>query len=150
MRGRAGVAGVPSSGHASTGILQEPKRALHLLPAGEVPAAKGDQRWSWTDGRAVVEPHSTDEGGEPQGFRGERPRYPLEGRGCPRGRLGRGNHRRDSELGPDVTATRPTIGLAFRRGASREVVSLQDEPAAGNLHGGVCEGGSAAVMPWWT
>jgi hypothetical protein len=34
-----------------------------------------------TDGRAVLRPYSTREGGEPQGFRKERPRYPLEGRG---------------------------------------------------------------------
>jgi hypothetical protein len=33
------------------------------------------------DGRAVLRPRSTDEGGEPQGFRKERPRNPLEGRG---------------------------------------------------------------------
>lgn len=31
MQGRSGVAGVPSSGHASTGNSQEPRRALHLL-----------------------------------------------------------------------------------------------------------------------
>src|SRR5216684_6464865 len=30
-RGRAGVAGVPSSGHAFKGISQEPRRAPHLL-----------------------------------------------------------------------------------------------------------------------
>jgi len=44
-------------------------------------AAKGDRRRSWRDGRAVLRPRSTGEGGEPQGFRKERPRYPLEGRG---------------------------------------------------------------------
>ena len=44
-------------------------------------AAKGDRRRSWRDGRAVLRPRSTCEGGEPQGFRKERPRYPLEGRG---------------------------------------------------------------------
>lgn len=33
------------------------------------------------DGRAVLRPHSTCESGELQGFRKERPRYPLEGRG---------------------------------------------------------------------
>ena len=33
------------------------------------------------DGRAVVRPHSTGEGGEPQGSREGRPRDPLEGRG---------------------------------------------------------------------
>ena len=31
LRGRAGIAGVPSSGHASKGISQEPRRAPHLL-----------------------------------------------------------------------------------------------------------------------
>ena len=25
-----------------------------------------------------------------------------------------------------------------------------EEPAAGNLHGGVCEGGDIPVVPWWT
>jgi hypothetical protein len=30
---------------------------------------------------AVLQPHSTDEGGEPQGSRKGRPRYPPEGRG---------------------------------------------------------------------
>ncbi len=33
------------------------------------------------DGRAVLRPRITYEGGEPQGFRKERPRNPLEGRG---------------------------------------------------------------------
>ena len=33
-----------------------------------------------TDRRAVLELHSTCEGGEPQGSGNERPRYPLEGR----------------------------------------------------------------------
>jgi hypothetical protein len=45
------------------------------------PAAKGDRRRPRTDGGAVLRPRSTCEGGEPQGFRKERPRYPLEGRG---------------------------------------------------------------------
>jgi len=44
-------------------------------------AAKGDRRRPRMDGRAVLRPRSTCEGGEPQGFRKERPRYPLEGRG---------------------------------------------------------------------
>jgi hypothetical protein len=34
-RGRAGVAGVPSPGHASKEIGREPKRAPHLLPHQE-------------------------------------------------------------------------------------------------------------------
>ena len=43
--------------------------------------AKGDRRRALTDGGAVLRPRSTGEGGEPQGFRKERPRNPLEGRG---------------------------------------------------------------------
>jgi hypothetical protein len=44
-------------------------------------AAKGNRRRLRMDGRAVLRPRTTDEGGEPQGFRKERPRNPLEGRG---------------------------------------------------------------------
>jgi hypothetical protein len=44
-------------------------------------AANGDRRRPRTDGRAVLRLPSTCEGGEPQGFRKERPRYPMKGRG---------------------------------------------------------------------
>src|SRR6266478_8592006 len=51
LQGRSGVAGVPSPGHASKGIPQEPKRAPHLLPHREerlshreVRDPKGDRR----------------------------------------------------------------------------------------------------------
>jgi hypothetical protein len=47
----------------------------------EVRATKGRPEEAWTDLGAVLQPHSTDEGGEPQGSRKGRPRYPLEGRG---------------------------------------------------------------------
>ena len=43
--------------------------------------AKGNHRCPPKDGGAVLRPRTTDEGGEPQGFRKERPRNPLEGRG---------------------------------------------------------------------
>ncbi|MFZ3374855.1 MAG: hypothetical protein WA183_04830, partial [Chthoniobacterales bacterium] len=33
-------------------------------------------------------------------------------------------------------------------GRNRRV--LLEEPAAGNLHGGVCEGGDIPAVPWWT
>jgi hypothetical protein len=71
-------------------MVQEPKRALHLLSHQE------DRLWEWieryvqtkgrpeearTDAGAVLRPNSTDEGGEPQGSRKGRPRNPLEGRG---------------------------------------------------------------------
>src|SRR5215831_21248285 len=70
-------------------MSQEPKRAPHLLSHQE------DRLRSWVGryvqprvdrrkhGRMldVLRPHITEEGGEPQGSRKGRPRYPLEGRG---------------------------------------------------------------------
>jgi hypothetical protein len=47
----------------------------------EVPGCQGRPKALGIDGRAVLEAHSTGEGGEPQGSRKGRPRYPLEGRG---------------------------------------------------------------------
>jgi hypothetical protein len=81
LQGRAGVAGVPSSGHAFKGIPQEPRRAPHplLIMGGTVD--QGKPKVNGKDGRAVLRTHSTCEGGEPQGSRKGRPRNPLEGRG---------------------------------------------------------------------
>jgi len=59
---------------------------------------KGDQRRSHTDGGAVLRTRSTCEGGEPQGFRKERPRDPLEGRGEQVHVSDDRKHRRGSEL----------------------------------------------------
>src|SRR5271155_2007190 len=53
---------------------------ISVLKSGNADA-KGDCRRLFTDGGAVLRTRSTDEGGEPQGFREERPRDPLEGRG---------------------------------------------------------------------
>jgi hypothetical protein len=107
-RGCFGVAGVPSPGHAFKGTPREPRRARYLSRTGPrfsptriepgpegnegVPreANKPSTRSTCNQGRpeaagkgrqAVVRTHSTDEGGEPQGSRKGRPRYPLEGRG---------------------------------------------------------------------
>lgn len=106
-RGAAGIAGVSSPGHAYKGISREPRRAScfsdkwalgdaqpngtgspegegclrekrttlkrsHLPPRETGGADKGR--------KAVLRFHSTGEGGEPQGSRKGRPRYPLEGR----------------------------------------------------------------------
>ena len=60
--------------------------------------AKGNQRRSHTGGGAVLRPRTTDEGGEPQGFRKERPRDPLEGRGKQAHVSGERKHRRGSDL----------------------------------------------------
>jgi hypothetical protein len=79
--GRPGIAGVVSSGHVSKGISHEPRRAPISARKSGKTAAKGDRRRPRTGGRAVLRPRITYEGGEPQGFRKERPRHPLEGRG---------------------------------------------------------------------
>ena len=80
--GRPGIAGVASSGHVSKGISHEPRRAPHLLSTREEirPPREtvGDRRRMEEQS---YEPICTCEGGEPQGFRKARPRYPLEGRG---------------------------------------------------------------------
>jgi hypothetical protein len=47
----------------------------------EVRATKGRPEEAGTDAGAVLPPHSTDEGGEPQGSRKGRPWDPPEGRG---------------------------------------------------------------------
>jgi hypothetical protein len=46
-----------------------------------VRATKGRPEEARTDAGAVLQPNSTEEGGEPQGSRKGRPQYPLEGRG---------------------------------------------------------------------
>ncbi len=107
MRGVARIAGVASAGHAYQGTFREPRRApcfsVIWAPGGAQP------KDTWSPGgegcprekrttlkrsllrpretvgagkgrRAVLRFHSTDEGGEPQGSRKGRPRYPLEGR----------------------------------------------------------------------
>lgn len=107
MRGVSGIAGVASPGHAYKGTSREPRRAHCFSVIWAFGAAQPESTWSpggegcprekrttlkrsllsprETGGtgkgrRAVLELHSTDEGGEPQGFRKGRPRYPLEGR----------------------------------------------------------------------
>jgi hypothetical protein len=109
MRGGFGVAGVPSPGHVFTETSREPRRAPCLFAqwgvvypeynrtgstvaaegrrqkrrtsAAEVTCRQGKPEAAATGRRAVLRTHSTDEGGEPQGSRKGRPRYPLEGRG---------------------------------------------------------------------
>jgi hypothetical protein len=108
-RGWPGVAGVPSPGHVSKGIFRERRRApclcrsmgvgpaqpkLDQVPGEEgaphgkrtnprraVTRCQGRPEATATDRRAVLRARITDEGGEPQGSRKGRPRYPLEGRG---------------------------------------------------------------------
>jgi hypothetical protein len=89
LRGRA-----DSPGSLAQGMLHrdgpgtEESSPSPLTPGGpplemgrEVRATKGRPEEARTDLGAGLQPHSTDEGGEPQGSRKGRPRYPLEGRG---------------------------------------------------------------------
>ena len=106
MRGVIGIAGVASPGHAYQGTSREPRRApcfsaIWALgdaqpkgtrsPGGEGPREKRttlkrsllqprETGGAGKGRRAVLRVHSTGEGGEPQGSRKGRPRYPLEGR----------------------------------------------------------------------
>jgi hypothetical protein len=50
-------------------------------PQAGVTAHQGQPEVGATDSRDCLRPRSTDEGGEPQGSRKGRPRYPTEGRG---------------------------------------------------------------------
>src|SRR5262252_6824741 len=118
-------------------MAQEPKRAPDFLLSRGGTWPQGSTGGVADGSGAVVEAHSTEEGGEPQGSRKGRPRDPLEGRGCPSGCIGRRNHSRDLELGCYVPKTRPTICLESGEHSGGEVGNPLDEPAAGNLHGGV-------------
>jgi len=55
------------------------ERSKQILDVA-VSRCQGRPEAAGTDRRAVLEPHSTREGGEPQGSGNGRPRYPLEGR----------------------------------------------------------------------
>jgi hypothetical protein len=105
----AGVAGIPSPGHVFTETSREPRRASCLFAnmgcgspvdkrtrsavaaegrrqkrstsAAEVTCHQGKPEAAAIGRQAVLRTHSTREGGEPQGSRKGRPRYPLEGRG---------------------------------------------------------------------
>ena len=106
-RGVFGITGVASPGHAYKGISREPRRARCFSVIWAPGGAQAKDTWSpggegcprekrttlkrslllprETEGagkgrRAVLRFHTTDEGGEPQGSRKGRPRYPLEGR----------------------------------------------------------------------
>jgi hypothetical protein len=104
-----GIAGVASPGHAHQGFPMNPGELsaspLHIWVFGDAhpkgtrsPGGEGCPRekrttlkrslllpretaGAGTGRRAVLRFHSTAEGGEPQGSRKGRPRYPLEGRG---------------------------------------------------------------------
>src|SRR6516225_7153290 len=83
------LAGVPSPGHAPQGwprnrrelpISSHTRRTASGNGSGGT-CNQGSTGGSADGSGAVLQPHSTDEGGEPQGSRKGRPRDPLEGRG---------------------------------------------------------------------
>src|SRR5215831_12129037 len=89
-------------------MAQEPKRAPDFLLRRGGTGPQGSTGGVADGSGAVVETHTTEEGGEPPGSRQGRPRDPLEGRGCPSGWIGRRKPRRDSELvcyGPGIRPT---------------------------------------------
>jgi hypothetical protein len=63
------------------GFPRNPGELPHRLLIMGGTDRQGKPETAGTDGRAVLRPYSTCEGGEPQGLRKERPRHPLEGRG---------------------------------------------------------------------
>src|SRR5262245_46739614 len=89
LRGRAGSPGPLAQGMLHRdGPETEESSPSPLTPGGpplemgrEVRATEGRPEEARMDLGAVLQPHSTDEGGEPQGSRTGRPRYPPEGRG---------------------------------------------------------------------
>ena len=104
----SGAAGVHSPGHVSIGAPQEPRRARHLLRCRRRGTGRqGRPERSGTGGRAVLRPHSTGEGGEPQGSRKGRPRYPLEGRGEQADVSVKGHITRPRTRRENVNATEP-------------------------------------------
>ena len=70
---------------------------------------QGKPEANGTDGGAVLRPYSTCEGGGPQGFRKERPRYPLEGRGEQADVSAEGNIGETQNSNHYVPKTRQTI-----------------------------------------
>ena len=56
-------------------------RGKQIAPRRGKTGSQGKPEAAATDRRDFLRTHSTDEGGEPQGSRKGRPRYPLEGRG---------------------------------------------------------------------
>ncbi len=81
LRGRAGSPESLARGMLPKGFPMNPGELTIFARESGNAAVKGDQRRLHTDGGAVLRTRSTEEGGEPQGFRKERPRDPLEGRG---------------------------------------------------------------------
>jgi hypothetical protein len=70
---------------------------------------QGKPEATGTDGGAVLRTRSTCEGGEPQGIRKERPRYPLEGRGKQADASAEGNIGETQNSNHYVHETRQTI-----------------------------------------
>jgi hypothetical protein len=91
------------------------------------------------EGGAVLQPHNTAEGGEPQGSRKGRPRDPLEGRREQAYESVERKHNETQNSEPYVHRHQQNAELAKDTlGRARGVTP--EEPAAENLHGGIREG----------
>jgi hypothetical protein len=73
--------GLPEYNRTRSAAAAEGHRQKRRISAAEVTCRQGKPEAAAIGRRAVLRTHSTDEGGEPQGSRKGRPRYPLEGRG---------------------------------------------------------------------
>ena len=73
--------GSPVDKRTWSAVAAEGRRQKRRTSDAEVTCRQGKPEAAAKGRRAVLRTHSTDEGGEPQGSRKGRPRYPLEGRG---------------------------------------------------------------------
>ena len=73
--------GSPVDKRTRSAVAAEGRRQKRRTSDAEVTCRQGKPEVAAIGRRAVLRTHSTYEGGEPQGSRKGRPRYPLEGRG---------------------------------------------------------------------
>src|SRR6266446_8009813 len=126
LRGRAGSPESLARGMLPKGFPMNPGELTIFARESGNAAVKGDQRRLHTDGGAVLRPRSTGEGGEPQGFRKERPRDPLEGRGKQADVSAEGNIGETQNSNCYVHKTRQTNGTS--QGGTEATVFLDRSP----------------------
>src|SRR6266849_10736976 len=108
------------------GFPRNPGELPHLLLTMGGTDRQGKPEATGKDGRAVLRPRSTGEGGEPQGFRKERPRDPLEGRGKQADVSAEGNIGETQNSNCYVHKTRQTNGTS--QGGFEATVFLDRSP----------------------
>jgi hypothetical protein len=131
----SGAAGVHSSGHVSIGAPQEPGRAPHLLRCRRRGTGRqGRPEMSGTGGRAVLRPHSTGEGREPQSPRkgGGHDIHWREGANRPTYRLR--DTSRDPELGESMSTKLNRIAELVQEDPERQFFSIAHLLTPGSLY----------------